>query len=95
MMEIGLERSVPESGIATIKVSFGVSIKNGSCNVTMDTSISPPWSISLNEFSISTTELKIKGVFDSPTSASGTVEAAATSPRCSGGINVTWTAEKE
>jgi hypothetical protein len=86
---------VSESGIATIKVSFGLSIKNGSCNVTMDTSISPPWSISLNEFSISTTELKIKGVFDSPTSASGTVEASTNSAHCSGGVNVTWTAEKE
>jgi hypothetical protein len=86
---------VSENGIASIKISFGITIKNGSCNITMDTSISPPLDISLNQFSLSTTELKIKGVFDSATTASGTVEASANSAHCSGGVNVTWTAEKE
>jgi hypothetical protein len=86
---------VTNNGIESIKVSFGLAIKNGSCNITMDTTISPALSISANEFSIPAPELTVTGVFDSATTASGTVEASATSPRCSGGINVTWTAEKE
>jgi hypothetical protein len=86
---------VSENGISSIKISFGLSIKNGSCNVTMDTSISPPLDISLNQFSIATPELKINGIFDSATIASGTAEASANSAHCSGGVNVTWTAEKQ
>ena len=87
--------TISDNGMTSIKISFGVTIKNGSCNITMDTSISPPLDISLNQFSIPTPDLKINGIFNSASTSSGTIEASVSSAHCSGGINVTWTAERK
>jgi hypothetical protein len=83
------------NGILSIRVNFGLSTKNSSCNVDMNTTISPPLPMSLNTFDFQTTDLKIKAIFDSATNASGTVEARQDSKHCTGGVNLTWTAEKQ
>jgi hypothetical protein len=86
---------IEQNGIASFKVSFSFSINNGSCDVTSDTSISPSLGITGQEFAIQIPSLTFAGKFDSATEASGTLEASQNSPRCAGGINVSWTASRQ
>jgi hypothetical protein len=83
------------NNLVAIRVNFGLSTKNSNCNVDMNTTISPGLSLSVNTFSLQTTDLTIKGAFDSATTASGTVIASHDSPHCSGGVDLTWTAERK
>jgi hypothetical protein len=86
---------IEQNGIVSFKVSFSFSTRNGSCDVTSDTSISPSLSIEGHEFDIQIPSLTFAGKFDSATTASGTLDASQNSPRCVGGINVSWTATRE
>jgi hypothetical protein len=61
----------------------------------MNTSISPYLDITDGQFNIGAPEIKVAGTFDSPSTASGTVEATANNARCNGGISLTWTAQKQ
>jgi hypothetical protein len=60
----------------------------------MNTSISPYLDITDGQFNIGAPDIKVAGTFDSPSTASGTVEATANKARCNGGISLTWTAER-
>lgn len=83
------------NGVASFAVSFYLKIKNGSCDVSMNTTISPYLSITDNQFNIGAPEVKVAGTFDSPTMASGTVQATANNARCNGGVSLTWTAQRK
>ena len=86
---------IEQNGITSFKVSFSFSTDKGSCDVTSETTISPAPEITGNEFSIEIPSLTFAGNFDTSTTASGTLDALQDSPRCIGGINVSWTAFKE
>jgi hypothetical protein len=86
---------IEQNGIVSFKVSFSFSTHNGSCDVTSDTSISPSLSIEDHEFAIQIPSLTFAGKFDTAATASGTLDASQNSPRCVGGINVSWTAARE
>jgi hypothetical protein len=87
--------TVIQNGVSSFNVSFYVKIPNGSCDVSMNVSVSPYLSISDNLFSIDAPEVKVQGAFDSPATASGNVIASANNAHCSGGVNMTWTAVKK
>jgi len=86
---------VMQNGVSSFKVNFYVSIPNGSCDVSMNVSMSPYLDIANDQFNINAPEVKVEGTFDSPSTASGNIIASANHKNCSGGINMTWTAEKQ
>jgi len=86
---------VLHNGITSLNVSFRITQSNGTCDVSVRIEIPSSLSIHSNKFFINTTDLRVNGTFDSATTASGTLIASKNAKHCSGGINVTWTAEKQ
>jgi len=86
---------VVKNGIASFTISFYTKIKNGSCDVSMNVAISPYLDITNDRFNIQGTGITVSGNFDSSSSAVGTVQAAANTARCSGGVSLTWTAQRK
>lgn len=86
---------VVENGVSSFDISFYLTIKNGSCDVSMNVSISPALSIADNQFNIGAPDVTVAGVFETATTASGTVAASANHAKCNGGVDLTWTAEKQ
>ena len=90
-----IQFTIQNNAVVSLRVNFGFSTNNASCNVDSNTTISPGHPISGDGFQIDIPSLKLTSVFNSPTAASGTLAASADSRRCHVSVNLTWTAEKQ
>lgn len=86
---------VVKNKISSLTVNFHLTITNGTCDVSIKVDVPSGLDITNKMFNIDASDVKVVGAFDSATTASGTVIASANNARCNGGVNLTWTAEKQ
>ena len=86
---------VLKNKISSLTVNFHLTITNGTCDVSIKVDIPSGLDIRANHFNINASNLIVAGTFDTATTASGTVRATESNGKCQGGVNLTWTAEKQ
>jgi hypothetical protein len=87
---------IENNRLVSIRVSFGFALQNSSCNVDVNSTITPGLPLDRNHIEFEApSSLAFRGTFDSATTAAGTLSGWQDTPNCTGGIHLTWDAEKQ